>query len=132
KTVTLTVSSSAGGGYDTLARTTARFLGRHLPGNPIIIVKNMAGAGGTTATNFLYSNAEKDGAHIGLVQNDIPFEPLLGRKDARYEPLRFNWLGSPSVETGLLAVWHTSPVHSLDEARQRDVTVGAAGINSTP
>ena len=66
KTVTLTVSSSAGGGYDTLARTVARFLGKHVPGNPIVVVRNIAGAGGIVATNFLYNNAEKDGSHIGL------------------------------------------------------------------
>src|SRR5215203_633751 len=76
KAVTLIVSSSAGGGYDTLARTVARFLGRHVPGSPAVIVKNMAGAGGITATNFLYSAAEKDGSQIGLLQNNTPFEPL--------------------------------------------------------
>src|SRR5262245_9767699 len=131
KTVTLTVSASAGGGYDTLARTVARFLGRHLPGNPIIVVRNMAGAGGIAATNFLYGSAEKDGTHIGLVQNNAPFEPLLATRDARYDPRRFNWLGTPSVETGLFVVWHTVPVNSLDGAKTRETTVGVAGANST-
>ena len=132
KAISLIVSSSAGGGYDTLARTVARFLGRHLPGNPSVLVKNMAGAGGIAATNFLYNVAEKDGSQIGLLQNNTPFEPLLGTKEARYEPTKFDWLGSPSVETGILAVWNAAPVASLDDARQREVTVGAAGINSTP
>src|SRR6476620_8775726 len=80
KSITLIVSSSAGGGYDTLARTVARFLGRHVPGSPTVIVRNMAGAGGIVAANFLYTNAEKDGAQIGLLQNNTPFEPLLGTK----------------------------------------------------
>ena len=110
----------------------ARFLGRHLPGNPSVLVKNMAGAGGIAATNFLYNVAEKDGSQIGLLQNNTPFEPLLGTKEARYEPTKFDWLGSPSVETGILVVWNAAPVASLDDARQREVTVGAAGINSTP
>ncbi|MEA2906666.1 MAG: hypothetical protein QOI12_4053 [Alphaproteobacteria bacterium] len=132
KSVALTVSSSAGGGYDTLARTVARFLGRHVPGQPAIIVKNMAGAGGIVATNFLYNNAEKDGSHIGLLQNNTPFEPLLGTKEARYEPTKFNWLGSPSVETGIFVVWNAAPINSLADARQRETTVGAAGVNSTP
>jgi tripartite-type tricarboxylate transporter receptor subunit TctC len=132
RTVALTVASSAGGAYDTLARVTARFLGKHLPGNPIVIVRNTAGAGGIAAANFLYNAAEKDGSQIGLLQNNTPFEPLFGTKEARYDPTKFGWLGSPSIETGLLVVWNAVPVNSLDEARQREITVGAAGINSTP
>src|SRR3954469_3462840 len=61
KVITLTVSAGAGGGYDTLARTLARFLGRHVPGEPIAIVRNMAGGGGLAAANFIYAGAEKDG-----------------------------------------------------------------------
>src|SRR5262249_39993063 len=132
RTITMTVSSSAGGGYDTLARTVARFLSKHVPGNPIVVVRNMAGAGGIVATNFLYNNAEKDGSHIGLLQNNTPFEPLYGTKEARYEPTKFNWLGSPSVETGIFVVWNTVPVNSLDDAKAPETTVGAAGVNSTP
>jgi tripartite-type tricarboxylate transporter receptor subunit TctC len=132
KPVSLIVSSSAGGGYDTLARTVARFLGRHLPGNPSVVVRNMAGANGIAATNFLYAAAEKDGSQIGLLQSNTPFEPLLGNKEARYEPSKLDWLGSPSVETGVLVVWNANPVATLDDARQREITVGSAGINSTP
>jgi tripartite-type tricarboxylate transporter receptor subunit TctC len=132
KPVSLIVSSSAGGGYDTLARTVARFLGRHLPGNPSVLVRNMAGANGVAAANFLYNAAEKDGSQIGLLQNNTPFEPLLGNKEARYEPTRFDWLGSPSVEAGVLVVWNATPIATLDDARQREVTVGAAGTNSPP
>src|SRR5256886_3309347 len=98
RTVTVVVSSSAAGGYDTLARAVARHMGRHLPGNPVFIVRNMPGAGGMTATNFLYNNADKDGSVIGLVQNNTPFEPLFGTKEARYDPVKFNWMGSPSSE----------------------------------
>ena len=132
KPISLIVSASAGGGYDTLARTVARFLGRHVPGNPAVIVKNMAGAGGITATNFLYNIAEKDASQIGLLQNNAPFEPLLGAKEARYDPSKFEWLGTPSVETGILVVWNAAPVSSLADITRGETTVGAAGINSTP
>src|SRR5213593_3805370 len=83
KVITLTVSAGAGGGYDTLARTLARFLGRHVPGEPIAIVRNMAGGGGLAAANFIYAGAEKDGRQIGLLQNNAAFEPLLGNREAR-------------------------------------------------
>jgi tripartite-type tricarboxylate transporter receptor subunit TctC len=132
RTVTVVVSSSAGGGYDTLARAVARHIGKHLPGHPVFVVRNMPGAGGMTASNFLYTNADKDGGVIGLVQNNTPFEPLFGTKEARYEPVKFNWLGSPSVETAMVLLWHAVPVNSIEELRQREVAVGVSGANSTP
>jgi tripartite-type tricarboxylate transporter receptor subunit TctC len=132
KTVTVIVSSSAAGGYDTVARAVARHLGKHLPGNPTVIVRNMAGAGGITATNFLYNNADKDGTVIGLVQNNTPFEPLFGVKEARYDPVKFNWLGTPSSETALVLLWHAVPVNSVVDLRTREVAVGVSGANSTP
>jgi tripartite-type tricarboxylate transporter receptor subunit TctC len=132
RAVTVVVSSSAAGGYDTLARALARYMGKHLSGNPAFIVRNMPGAGGMTATNFLYNSADKDGSVIGLVQNNTPFEPLFGTREARYEPVKFNWLGSPSVETAMVLLWHAVPVNSVEELRQREVAVGVSGANSTP
>jgi tripartite-type tricarboxylate transporter receptor subunit TctC len=132
KAVTIVVSSSAAGGYDTIARAVARHMGKHMPGGPAFIVRNMPGAGGMTATNFLYNNADKDGTVVGLVQNNTPFEPLFGTKEARYDPVKFNWLGSPSSETAMVLLWHTVPVNSLAELRAREVAVGVSGANSTP
>jgi tripartite-type tricarboxylate transporter receptor subunit TctC len=132
KTVSLVVSSSAGGGYDLLARTIARHLPKHIPGAPTIAVRNMPGAGGIVATNFVYNLAPKDGLTIGGVQNNTPFEPLLGTKEAEYDPKKFNYLGSPSYETGLLIVWHTAAVKNLDDAREHEFTVSSSGANSTP
>jgi tripartite-type tricarboxylate transporter receptor subunit TctC len=132
KAVTIVVSSSAAGGYDTIARAVARYMGRHLPGNPTFIVRNMPGAGGMSATNYLYNNAEKDGSVIALVQNNTPFEPLLGTKEARYDPVKFNWLGSPSAETAMVLLWHTVPVNTVADLKAREVAVGVSGANSTP
>jgi tripartite-type tricarboxylate transporter receptor subunit TctC len=132
KTVTITVSAGAGGGYDTLARTVARFLNKHLPGNPIFVVRNMAGGGGLAAANALFSGAEKDGTQIGLLQSNSPFDPLLGTRGAQFDATKFNWLGTPSVETGLFVLWNAVPVETLADARAREITVGAAGANSTP
>jgi tripartite-type tricarboxylate transporter receptor subunit TctC len=132
RTVTVVVGSNAAGGYDTFARAVARYMGKHIPGRPTLIVRNMPGAGGMTAANFLYNNADKDGSVIGLVQNNTPFEPLFGTKEARYDPVRFNWLGSPSVETAMVLLWHAAPVNSVAELREREVAVGVSGANSTP
>ena len=132
KTVTLIVSSAPGGGYDALARTIAPHLSRHIPGNPTVVVRNMAGAGGIVAVNHLFNVAAKDGTVIGAVQNNTPFEPLFGTKEAVYEPLKFNWLGTPSIETAMLTVWHKTPVNSWKDVLTREITVGSSGVNSTP
>ena len=132
KTVSLVVSSSAGGGYDLLARTVARHLPKHIPGSPTIAVRNMPGAGGIVATNYVYNLGTKDGLTIGGVQNNTPFEPLFGTKEAQYDASKFYWLGSPSVETSVLTIWHTSPVNNLDDARSIELKMGSSGANSTP
>jgi tripartite-type tricarboxylate transporter receptor subunit TctC len=132
RTVTIVVTTSAGGGYDTLARAIARRIGRHVPGDPTVVVRNMPGAGGLTATNYLYAAAERDGSVVGLVSNNPPFEPLFGTPEARFDPTKFNWLGTPSVETAMVLVWHTVPVYSLDDLRRRETVMGASGANSTP
>ncbi len=132
--VKLIISSPPGGGYDAYARTIARHMGNHLPGNPTIVAQNMPGAGGVKAANFLYTVAPKDGLTIGNLQNTVPFEPMYGNKQATFDAARFNWLGSPSKEVALLTVWHTVPVNSIDEAVKKDRTfiLGASGVNSTP
>src|ERR1700688_3888645 len=132
KTITMLISSSPGGGYDTLSRTIARFLGRHIPGNPSVITRNMPGAGGIVATRNIAKVAARDGLTIAGVQNNTPFEPLFGTKEADYDPTKLTWLGTPSVETGLLIVWHGSPIMTLDDARKMEITAGASGANSAP
>lgn len=132
KIVTMLVSADAGTGYDISARTIARHMPKHLPGTPNVIVRNMAGAGGMTATNYLYNVAPKDGLTIGLVQATVPFEPLYGSKQAAFDSIKFNWLGTPGQETSTLMVWHTVPVNSLADAKRRGLTLGATGAASTP
>src|SRR5262249_5584358 len=86
QTVNLVVSSSAGGGYDIMGRPIAKYPGKHIQGNPRVIVSNMPGAGGLTSMNYFYRNAPKDGTYVGGMQNNLPFEPLLGTKEAIYDP----------------------------------------------
>lgn len=132
--VKLIISSAPGGGYDSYARTIARHMNNHLPGNPTIVPQNMAGAGGVKAANYLYTVAPKDGLTIGNLQNTVPFEPMYENKQATFDTAKFNWLGSPSKEVAMLTVWHTVPVNSIEEAVKKDHTfiLGASGVNSTP
>jgi tripartite-type tricarboxylate transporter receptor subunit TctC len=132
KTVTIVVSTSTGGGYDAMARAIARHIGRHVPGNPNFVIRNMPGAGGIAAVNWLFNVAEKDGTIVGLVSNATPLEPLFGTKEARYDATRFNWLGTPSFETAMVLLWHTVPVNSIQDLKTRETNMGASGANSTP
>jgi tripartite-type tricarboxylate transporter receptor subunit TctC len=131
KTVSFIVGGSAGGGYDMLGRAISRHIGQHIPGNPAVVVQNMPGAGGLVAMDYLFRTAARDGAVIALVENGPPLAPLFGVKEARYDPTRFNWLGTPSVETAVVLVWHTVPVNTLEDLKTRVTTMGASGTNST-
>ena len=130
RTLTLVVSVPPGGGYDVLARAVGRHIGRHVPGQPNVVVQNMPGAGGVVAINWLANLAPKDGTAIALVSNNTPFEPLFGNREARYDPGKINWIGSPGSEIGIWGVWHASPVMRWQDAREREVTSAITGITS--
>ena len=126
------VSADAGNSYDMFARMIGRYLPKHIPGQPTVIVQNMPGAGGLRATNWLYNVAPKDGNTIGMINNTLPFDPLYGNKQAQFDAAKFNWLGSPSKENALLIVWHTVPVKSVEDLKTRELVVSATGAGSTP
>jgi tripartite-type tricarboxylate transporter receptor subunit TctC len=132
KQISFVVASAAGGGYDVMARLISRHWPRYLTGEPAIVVQNMPGAGGIRAANWLYNVAPKDGLTIGMINNTIVFDPVYGNKQAQYDSRKFNWLGTPSQETGLLIVWHTVPVNSIAEASKRELILSASGAGSTP
>jgi len=122
RTITLIVGYGPGGGYDLYARLMARHLGRHIPGNPTIVVQNMPGAGSLRATNYLYTVAPRDGATIGSFARDMPLLAILRTNAAAvFDPRRFTWLGSSSDfsnDAYLLVVRHDAPVKSIDDARR--------------
>ena len=93
KTVTFIVGSAAGGGYDTYSRLIATHIGRHIPGNPSVVVQNMPGAGSIRAANFLYYAAPKDGTAIGMVDQATYLNEILGVPGLKVHALKFNWIG---------------------------------------
>jgi tripartite-type tricarboxylate transporter receptor subunit TctC len=119
KQVKLFVGSSAGTGYDTYARLVGRFMSKHLPGNPLIITPNMPGAGGIIVSNYLYNVAPRDGSEIAMLPRGAATQPLLEPKDAapKYVATKFNWIGTPQQEVGLLLVRQPSPIKSLEDVK---------------
>lgn len=126
KSVDLIISSGVGGGNDAYSRMMARYIQHHLPGNPTIVPRNMPGAGGIQAANFLYNMAKQDGTAVGQIQNTVPFQPLLGEKAAQFDADKFNYLGSPNVEVAVIFVWNTSPVKSFDDLFRRETIVAGS------
>lgn len=131
KQLHLIVGSDPGGGYDTYARSLARHLERHLPGKPKMVVQNMQGAGGLVATNWLYNKAPKDGTYFGMPQRGTPFLAFFGKQGPQFDPVKFNWLGSLNNETGVITVWHTTPVKTIEDAMKTEVLIGGSGPNDT-
>lgn len=104
KTVTLIVGYSAGGGYDTYARILARHMGKHLPGNPTIVVQNMPGAGSLRAANHVYNLAGRDPVDIALISASTAVEPLMGNEQAKFDVTKFGWLGSMNQDISFCGV----------------------------
>jgi tripartite-type tricarboxylate transporter receptor subunit TctC len=130
KTIRILLSAGVSGGYAEYARVLAQHLGDHLAGKPDFIVQSMPGAGGLLATNYLYSQAPQDGTTMGIIHSTVPLAPLFGTAGARFDPLKFNWLGSLDRADGMCTVWHTSPVKTWADMLQRELLVGSTGAGS--
>src|ERR1700754_2331188 len=101
KTINLDISSSVGGGYDIHGRLLARHISKHIPGNPVVVPRNVEGAGGLRMANLLYTSAPKDGTEFGIIYRSTAFEPLFGNRAAQMDATQFTWLGSASNEVSL-------------------------------
>jgi tripartite-type tricarboxylate transporter receptor subunit TctC len=132
KEIKLIISATVGGGYDVYARTLAKHLGEHIPGNPTITPQNMPAAGGIAAANYLYNVAPRDGTVICLLQNTVAFEPFYANKQALFDAGRFSWLGTPTAEVAVYIVWHASKIRTLQDAQTQEMMTGGAGAASTP
>lgn len=133
KTVTVYVGLSPGGGYDTNARLLAKYIGRYIPGNPTIIVKNMPGGGGLVMTNYVSNVAPPDGLAIGAPQRGIPFEPLINSATAaktKFDPLKINWLGSINADTSVAVATKASGVKSWQDLKTRELVVAGTGVGT--
>ena len=127
KTIELDIGLSAGGAYDAYARMLARTMGKYIPGNPLIVPKNMEGAGSMRLANYLYNAAPRDGTFIGTINRGTPFEPLLGNTGAQFDATKFNWIGSTNNEVSVCVAWAATGVATIDDWRAREVVVGASG-----
>jgi tripartite-type tricarboxylate transporter receptor subunit TctC len=113
------VRTPPGGDYDQYTRLLARFMGKHIPGNPALITVNMPGGGGITAANYMTQIAPRDGTVIGIVSQGLAADQALGMSQGLKADLReFNWIANVVYSNQLLVVWHTSPARRANSSRR--------------
>ncbi len=127
KQLKLVVGSSSGQDYDLWARLIGRHITRHIPGEPSLVVENMPGAGHIVATNHLFNVAPRDGSVIGMVSRNMTDAAMMKVRNIRFEPGRFNWLGSPEVNHRVMFVSAASGIASVADLFERELIVGAPG-----
>ena len=127
KSVDLYIGYSAGGGYDVYARLVARHMGKHIPGNPTVVPRNMEGAGSLRLANWLYNIGAKDGLAIGAVSRGAAFDPLFGSPGAQFDAEKLNWIGSANNEVSVCAAWTTSGVATYEDMLQKSLLMGGSG-----
>lgn len=118
KTIRFIAASSPGGGTDTLARLHARHFGRHIPGNPRIIVVNMPGAGGLIAANYLYNRARPDGLTLSSMNTGLIYRMAARDKGAKYKLDKFTWLGAVAREGNMVYLRADSPYTSFEAIKK--------------
>jgi tripartite-type tricarboxylate transporter receptor subunit TctC len=136
KTIEFIIGTSPGGTYDQWARLIGRHMGRHIPGNPSFLPKNMPGAGHIKATNYLFNVAPKDGSTIGMFSRNIPTRALLKHPAVKFKPEEFNWIGSPELTNRVCVAKKGAPVQKGEDLFTKELIVGGAGpgtaVSTTP
>jgi tripartite-type tricarboxylate transporter receptor subunit TctC len=131
KIITISVHVGVGGSYDAYVRLLARHFGRHVPGNPAVIVVNQVGAGGLLALNYMARRAPQDGTWLSQVTQSLMLHELTGQPGMQVSLGELNWIGNLSQSNNIAVTWPTSSVKTLDDARRHELRMGATGVGST-
>jgi tripartite-type tricarboxylate transporter receptor subunit TctC len=133
KTIRFVVGLAPGGGYDLAARTIGRHMGKHIPGNPTIVVENMTGAGSLIAANYTYNSAKPDGLFVGIWNSAFVLRQALGDKAVRFDGRKLGWIGAPTKGTPFCSIMAHTGLKSLKDvvAANRELKMGSTGPGST-
>jgi len=130
KNVTMLIGFGPGGGYDLWGRVVARHIGRHLPGTPNVVPQNMPGGGSFNAANHIYTIAPKDGTVLGIIARDAALGPLTGAAGARFDPLKINWIGTPTTETNVCISSDKAKVKTVKDLFETELIIGNTGVGT--
>jgi tripartite-type tricarboxylate transporter receptor subunit TctC len=130
KTITMLCGIGVGGEFDAVTRLMGRHIIHHLPGNPASVAQNIIGAGGAKMLNYLYTQAPQDGTYIGMVQTGLPGSQAVGKSGLQFDAAKMHWLGTMAPSIEVLGVLSSTGVTSIDDARKREVVIGASARGS--
>jgi tripartite-type tricarboxylate transporter receptor subunit TctC len=131
KTIDFVIGYPPGGSNDTLGRLVARHLGKHIPGKPTVVPKNMPGAGSFLAVNTVFNVSPKDGTVIGIGAPTMALDEKLGTQGVRFKTAELNWIGRLDSLINIVFMWKTSPVKTFADAQRIEATLSGTGIGST-
>jgi tripartite-type tricarboxylate transporter receptor subunit TctC len=130
KTVTISIGYTAGGSYDLYGRLVARHLGKHIPGQPLVVAQNMPGAGSLKAANYLYEVAPRDGTALGVVVESTALEQALSNPAVQYDAAKFTYVGRVATSNNIFMQWHSSKVQSIEDSRRIESALAGTGPGS--
>src|SRR6476646_1312126 len=133
KIVRMVIGNTVSGTYDLLGRLVARHIGRHLPGNPVVVPQNMPGGGGLVSANYLSNVAPRDGTVIAIFNKGVAGAAIAGVPEARFDATRMTWLGTPFTETGVCFAYNRPglQVRSIKDALEKELIMGDPGAGSS-
>jgi len=129
KVIRIIVGFSAGGGFDANARIIARHMGKHIPGNPSVIVENMTGAGSLIAANHVYKVAKQDGLTIGTFAGSLVMRQVLGKPGVEFDARKYVYLGVPAQNPPVCVVTKASGIESFDKWMAAKEPVRLGGLS---
>src|SRR5436309_11404858 len=118
KTITIVVGTKAGDVYDLYPRMLGPYMTKNIPGNPNIIIQNVAGAASLIAANQVYSLSKPDGLTLGAIYPALYFEQLVKRPEVKFEWAKFGWIGSTVTSNQLLYMRADTPYKSIEDVRK--------------
>ena len=125
KTINLIVGTSAGNDYDYRGRLIARYIGKHIPGEPTVVPQNMPGAGGIKAANYLASIAPHDGTVLHAIMTNMMASQAVGSHGIEFDARKFRWIGNTTSSPNVTNSWYTSGITSIEQTKTRPLILGA-------
>jgi tripartite-type tricarboxylate transporter receptor subunit TctC len=130
KTISMVVGLSAGGDYDLRARLVARHMPRHIAGAPSMIPRNMPGAGGVAAANWLMKVAPRDGTALLAVTQNMPLAQALTLTGVEFDARQFRWIGNTTDTPNVITVWAASGARTIEDAKNKELAIAATGVGT--
>ena len=125
KTVQMVIPSTTGGDYDNRARLVSRHIGRHIPGEPTVVPRNMPGGAGVTGANYIANVAPRDGTVLHAMLQNMPVHQAIGGQGGEFDVLAFAWIGNTTSSPNLINSWHTTGITHITDVFNKELTVGA-------